>query len=203
VKRASGGVLAFIVAGISVASSVSARADGTAVGAGVPCPFQSLQDYNLCYPPQEKAIAQRRFAGRPIDPSQIVKRLSGKPLTAVVTGQHFVGPTLRTSRKVTLLEYDFGPVPMWNAPTPTPTPTTTQVATVRPANWTRVIESPPPFLKLKGIRVSKFPWDGGRWELDEELLVHHDLAVSIFSNENRAIVVAIGRALMKKDKLGG
>jgi hypothetical protein len=61
---------------------------------------------------------------------------------------------------------------------------------------------PPQFIKVKGMRVAKTFINGARWEVDEDLLVHHDLYVEIFTTENRATAVAIGRALIKMDKRG-
>jgi hypothetical protein len=199
-RRAARCVLALVLIGLG--TPLYASGEHTAVAAGAPCPVPSLQYALVCYPPQQKAIAQRRFGSRQVDPSHILKSLTGEPLTQVVAGQRYVGADLRTSRRVTWLEYDFGPVPTYIPGTPTPT--ATPATTTSPAKWTMVIEHAPPpqFAKVKGMHVAQTLIYNARWEAAEDLLVHHDLAVSIFTTESRAMAVAIGRALIKQDKRG-
>ena len=166
------------VAGHPFADSVAATCPG----------LPSLQYEVVCYAPSQVAKAERRFSGRALDPSGAVRRYTGLSLTLVSTGRRILP---KRSRAVTLLEFDYGTPPEGFPTTPTPS--------AGVPKWVTVTELAPPFQKVKGMVVMRAGTQGATWQLTEDL-PHHNVAIFIVTNEDRATIRHIGRTLLRADE---
>lgn len=143
----------------------------------------------VCYPPAEVQIAEQRFAACPLDPSKVVSRITGLPLSLVTDARHIL-PT--PMRRVTLLEFDFGPVPQ-GIPPPTPGPASA---------WVSVTEYARPFIRDKRVRLSPAEIPGATWQLNEQLWRHRHIAVLILTDGPKTQIASLGRALVRADRRG-
>ena len=173
---------------------------------GADCTGPGLDSYRVCFPPRRTRVAERLFAVRPLDPTRVVPRLTGEPLTRISTDQEF-DFNGHLHPRAWYLAYDFGPVPFLqfipSAP-PYAVPSATPTATASPTTWVKVGEEAPQS-NFKGVTgpggmqvVSKVSDFGPYWQLEELVSAHnHVLLLWVDTNDGRAMIVRIGKALRK------